>query len=166
MPPVGNKRQIRLTLPLIATASIVMVLGCGQPENFREAFQYYDDSTGTVTILENHEANLRVLANQAAEGTFPDGWQTEVGRIKDALEGCITTEKQSMGSWNDKLKLKMEMLNWLEALRAACEEGFKPAISPEKTAVNMYHYLDLAGEMGRIVRSDREMLVGHYRSLH
>jgi len=166
MPQMRNKRQISLALPLIAIAIMLMALGCGQPENFREAFQYYDDSTNTVTILENYETSLRVLANQAAEGSFPDGWQNGVGRINGELEGYITTEKQSMGSWNEKLKMKMEMLNWLEALCAACEEGLKPVVTPEKTATNMYHYLDLAGEMGRIVRSDREMLVGHYRSLH
>jgi len=144
----------------------MITLGCGLPENYREVCQYYDDSTGTVSVLENYEAKLRCLANKAAEGSIPDGWQTEVGRIKGELEKLITTEKQSLGEWNEKLKMKFEMLNWLEALRAACEEGIKPVVAPEKTAVNMYRYLDLAGEMGRIVRSDRELLVGHYRSLH
>jgi hypothetical protein len=161
-----TKHQSHSYPAIIAATVLLMVLGCGLPENFNEAIRYYDDSTGTVTILQNYEAKLRCLANKAADGNIPDGWQQEVGRIKAELEKQIATEKQSMGERNEKLKMKYEMLNWLEALRAACEEGLKPAPSPEKTAVGMYRYLDLAGEMGRIVRSDREMLAGHYRSLH
>jgi hypothetical protein len=143
-----------------------MMLGCGMPENFREALQYYDETTGTVNILENYESKLRCYANKIVEGKPPTGWQTELGRIKTELDEFINTEKQSMGEWNEKLKMKYEMLNWMQALRAACEEGLKPATVPEKTAANMYRYLDLADEMARIVRSDRELLVGHYRSLH
>jgi hypothetical protein len=166
MPPMMSKHPSHRYLPLMATVLIFIVLGCGLPENYREVFQYYDDSTGTVSILENYEARLRCLANKASEGALPENWQQQLVGTKEALEKLIATEKQTMGEWNEKLKMKFEMLNWLEALHVACIEGLKPATSQEKTAVNMYHYLDLAGEMGRIVRSDRELLVGHYMALH
>ena len=160
------KHQHHRYLLLLTAAFMLTVLGCGMSENFNEAFRYYDDSTGTITILENYEARLRCLANKASEGNIPADWQQELGRIKDALEKQITTEKQSAGVWNEKLKLKLEMFNWLFALNAACEEGLKTMVTPEKTAANMYHYLDLAGELGRIARSDRELLIGNYRALH
>ncbi len=165
--PIMNQLKLSSYTATASVLALLIMLGCGgMPENFNEAFRYYDDSIGTVTIVENYEAKLRCLANKAADGTIPDGWQQEVGRIKEELEQQIATEKQSMGEWNEKLKMKLEMLNWLRALRAACEEGLKPAPTAEKIAVGMYHYLDLAGEMGRILRSDRELLIGQYRSLH
>lgn len=165
-PPIGTKHPNLKYPALIASTILLVLLGCGLPENFNEAVRYYDESTGTVTIVENYEAKLRCLANTAADGNIPDDWQQEVGRIRETLIKLITTEKQSMGEGSEKLRMKNEMLDWLEALRAACDECLKPVSSPEKTAVGMYRYLDLAGEMGRIMRSDREMLIGHYRSLH
>jgi hypothetical protein len=153
-------------LPWLGMLILGMMLGCGTPENFREAFQYYDDSTVTVKTLENYESQLRVLANQAADGNINDQWKGKLEGISNELVSILTVEQNNMGVKRLKLKMKYEMIDWLNALLAACGEGLKPVVSPEKTACSMYHYLDLAGEMGRIVRSDRELLNGQYRSLH
>jgi hypothetical protein len=141
---------------LFAIPIVMAFVGCGTRPRVAETDSYFINTEPVVERLQIIERELRVYAEGLSERKDMGIQKAKLVELQKELVDIIANNEKINPVFERTAWLQVQLLNWQQALLLGINEALLSTEQDQvKLSFNIYRYLDLASDYGRIARSER-----------
>lgn len=136
--------------------SVFLLAGCGSRPHIADMDDYFIRTEPVVERLVIIERELRIYAEGLSERKDMSAQEEKLAELRTELVDIISRTESFNPESERTSWMQIQLLNWQYALRLGLKEALAPKQQdPVKQAFDIYRYLDLSADYGRIARSER-----------